>query len=125
MTVGLRDVGSARGRPAEIDTESLGAASRGTGHLCVDLDRSVHEFRERLWEDFPAGGTGVESRLGPFPQESVKSLQSGVGRTDMKMFPTIERRLVMTKWKLLAVRATPAITLATIVITAAAGKKWA
>jgi hypothetical protein len=31
----------------------------------------------------------------------------------------------MTKWKLLAVRAAPAITLATIVITAAAGKKWA
>ena len=31
----------------------------------------------------------------------------------------------MTKWKTFAVRAAPAITLATIVITAAASKKWA
>lgn len=31
----------------------------------------------------------------------------------------------MVKWKSLIVRATPAITLATVVITAAASKKWA
>lgn len=30
----------------------------------------------------------------------------------------------MTKWKMFVVRATPAITLATAVVAAAAGKKW-